>query len=338
LFLCSPLFAASDEPAAQTPELSVLAQWTGIWNVAVTHKPAAWSPVGVIKAKNGKLLPHVEAVHRGAKPQSTADTERTPAEQYRSLLQEYQTAKQQYLNAARNATTEGEKANAQRMRPDHVVFARRALEFAEKHPKDAAAVDALQWIAVELWRPGAEKVLERALDILVKDHIGNEKLHRVCQRMGSYGPWFKPAQRVLREIMDKSPHHNVQGHACFALARHLGQLDLEAERRKRDELELGVIRAHGDKANRENFRVERAELLKRVFQQYGKLEFDSDVALAGKLRGNLADAAQRELFEIRNIAVGHVALDIEGEDVEGKRFRLSDYRGKVVLLHFWAFG
>ena len=31
-----------------------------------------------------------------------------------------------------------------------------------------------------------------------------------------------------------------------------------------------------------------------------------------------------------------VAPDIEGEDMEGKKFKLSDYRGKVVMLDFWG--
>jgi predicted Zn finger-like uncharacterized protein len=30
------------------------------------------------------------------------------------------------------------------------------------------------------------------------------------------------------------------------------------------------------------------------------------------------------------------AAEIEGEDLDGKRFKLSDYRGKVVLLDFWG--
>mgnify|MGYP000946539914 CR=1 FL=1 len=34
--------------------------------------------------------------------------------------------------------------------------------------------------------------------------------------------------------------------------------------------------------------------------------------------------------------LGQPAPDIAGEDMEGKGFRLSDYRGKVVLLSFWA--
>jgi len=35
-------------------------------------------------------------------------------------------------------------------------------------------------------------------------------------------------------------------------------------------------------------------------------------------------------------AVGSSAPDIEGEDFAGKRFKLSDYRGKVVVVSFWA--
>jgi len=34
--------------------------------------------------------------------------------------------------------------------------------------------------------------------------------------------------------------------------------------------------------------------------------------------------------------VGDVAKEIEGEDIDGQRFKLSDYRGKVVVLDFWG--
>ena len=34
--------------------------------------------------------------------------------------------------------------------------------------------------------------------------------------------------------------------------------------------------------------------------------------------------------------VGMTAPEIEGEDIDGKTFKLSDYRGKVVLLDFWG--
>jgi peroxiredoxin len=39
---------------------------------------------------------------------------------------------------------------------------------------------------------------------------------------------------------------------------------------------------------------------------------------------------------MRNLVIGKPAPEIAGEDVEGKKFKLSDYRGKVVVLDFWG--
>ena len=36
------------------------------------------------------------------------------------------------------------------------------------------------------------------------------------------------------------------------------------------------------------------------------------------------------------VAVGKLAPEIEGEDLDGTPFKLSDYRGKVVMLDFWG--
>ena len=46
--------------------------------------------------------------------------------------------------------------------------------------------------------------------------------------------------------------------------------------------------------------------------------------------------AEGQLFEYRNLSIGKKAPDIEGEDTNGDKFKLSDYRGKVILLDFWA--
>ena len=39
---------------------------------------------------------------------------------------------------------------------------------------------------------------------------------------------------------------------------------------------------------------------------------------------------------MRSLSVGNVAPEIEGEDIGGEPMKLSDYRGKVVVLVFWA--
>jgi peroxiredoxin len=42
------------------------------------------------------------------------------------------------------------------------------------------------------------------------------------------------------------------------------------------------------------------------------------------------------LFKLENLSIGAIAPDIEGEDVDGVKFKLSDYSGKVVMLDFWG--
>ena len=47
-----------------------------------------------------------------------------------------------------------------------------------------------------------------------------------------------------------------------------------------------------------------------------------------------AMVAEREAT--KNLAIGKVAPEIVGKDVDGKEMKLSDYRGKVVVLDFWG--
>jgi cytochrome oxidase Cu insertion factor (SCO1/SenC/PrrC family) len=44
----------------------------------------------------------------------------------------------------------------------------------------------------------------------------------------------------------------------------------------------------------------------------------------------------REVAASNPVDIGKPAPDIVGVDADGKQFRLSEYRGKVVLLDFWA--
>jgi cytochrome oxidase Cu insertion factor (SCO1/SenC/PrrC family) len=68
-------------------------------------------------------------------------------------------------------------------------------------------------------------------------------------------------------------------------------------------------------------------VFEQAAQKYG------DVQLP--FSGTVAENANRELFAIRRLAVGKEVPEIEGPDQDGAVFRLSDYRGKVVLLYFW---
>jgi peroxiredoxin len=81
----------------------------------------------------------------------------------------------------------------------------------------------------------------------------------------------------------------------------------------------------GDDADRANEEAEK--YYQDVVEKYGDIKTS---------RGPLGDLARRELYELRNLRIGKPAPEIEGEDIDGKRLKLSDYRGKVVVLDFWG--
>ena len=60
------------------------------------------------------------------------------------------------------------------------------------------------------------------------------------------------------------------------------------------------------------------------------------------LRDKYADTssgkrAANEIFRVDNLQIGMVAPDFETTDENGKAFKLSEYRGQVVVLDFWGF-
>jgi thiol-disulfide isomerase/thioredoxin len=68
-------------------------------------------------------------------------------------------------------------------------------------------------------------------------------------------------------------------------------------------------------------------------------EAEDVLAKATKDFGDVPGArqeAENNLFLLQKLSVGKPAVDIAGEDISGKKLKLSDYRGKVVVVDFWA--
>jgi hypothetical protein len=52
--------------------------------------------------------------------------------------------------------------------------------------------------------------------------------------------------------------------------------------------------------------------------------------------GDVAAQAREALYLLTHLSVGKVAPDTTGKDLDDKELKLSDYRGKVVVLAFWG--
>ena len=231
---------------------------------------------------------------------------KTPADQYLALLEEYQEVRQPR------------------------EFAGKFLELAESHPQDPVAVDSLVWVISSI-RRGDEPA--RAVDLLLANHIDNERLAEVCQKVMRVPSLH--AEKLLREVLDKSPHQNVQAQACFLLANYLkNELMIVEQIEGQPELVQRIAQSYGEDFSKHLASLDEKTLGREREQLYERMvKSFADVEAFG---GTLGDVAERGLFEIRHLSVGRVAPEIEGDDIDGDPFKLSDYRGNVVVLDFWG--
>jgi hypothetical protein len=147
-----------------------------------------------------------------------------------------------------------------------------------------------------------------------EDYLGQtkpERIAQVCQAL-QYST-DEVSETLFRSLLEKDARPEVQGPAGLTLALVL--------KRRQD------MAPAGGAAAAPQVRAEVEALLRRAADQFG------DVKLAAG--GSVGDKARSELDDVLHLAVGKVAREIGGRDQDGVAFKLSDYRGKVVLLDFW---
>jgi len=265
------------------------------------------------------------------------DKRPTPSEQFQALRKEYN-----------RMPGPPPKTDAERMQyigrvyKHHNEVAVKFLALAEKHPKDAIALDALiqaVWHVNTIPWPveviGEDTARPIGFEIIIRDHIQSEKLGPLCQRV-SYG-FAKEYEAFLRAIIAKNPHKHVQAAAKLSLGHYLHnrlqRVELLREQPEQAKEFDGLYGKEYMAALQKRDRQKEFQEVEAIFEK--SIKEHGDVKLPdGEM---VADRAKMELYEIRNLSVGRVAPDIEAEDQHGKRFKLSDYRGKVVLLDFWSY-
>src|SRR5262249_54111684 len=139
-------------------------------------------------------------------------------------------------------------------------------------------------------------------------------------------------------VLEKSPSKEVQGSACIALAQFLKNRAATMEQLKaRPQFAAMYEKMLGKEYLAELKKLDPARAATEVGALPGRAGKDYADVKHG-FRGTIGAVAKSELFEIRHLAVGKLAPDIEGVDQDGKKFKLSDYKGKVVMLDFWNEG
>jgi len=187
-------------------------------------------------------------------------------------------------------------------------FVDQLLAIAKEDPKDDIALKALLLAS----RIGSKN--EKAgdvMELLLKNHIDKKEMAALIPMLGDQGT--EASQKALETLEAKSPNKDVKGMAAFFLAKAFYE--------KADEI------GAEDPAAGEKLAEKAITQLEAVKTKYG------DVKMGRQL---IAKAAEGMLFELKNLRVGATLPDVEMTLLDGKKLKLSELRGKVVVLDIWA--
>ncbi|MEX2112007.1 MAG: TlpA disulfide reductase family protein [Pirellulales bacterium] len=238
------------------------------------------------------------------------------------------------------------------------------VALAEKYPQSPFALDALAFVIMrggyhtgdvhgEPWQ-----FKEQAIDLVAKHHMADPRVAYVFKLLAGSLPSQK-AETFLRQALERDPNRTVRAAAGYNLAcyyRNLGK----AHARSKQIMNQSAVANHERFWKlvvapylEKEFPYDEAQVSAEIDQVLGRVSDEyADVAASQwnwsgpnrkflqaqeDRRPNTYGSLARSLrFELNHLVPGRQAPEIEGTDAAGNRFRLSDYRGKVVLLTFSA--
>jgi hypothetical protein len=246
-------------------------------------------------------------------PKPGGEQPKSRADRLKALRSEPTPSIAEYRKALEAAKTAEEKTAAARTYNQKLIAARRkvaeeALKLVEEDAKDDVGLEALKILL-----SGTDmRARDKARALVLEHHLTKPGIESMIPTLARQGRAYDVT--LLKTIIEKNPARPVKAMAAFTVAQ---SVKAEAEGSKVKDAEIEAKQA------------EAIQAFEALAAEYG------DVQVTG-LRGKVADAARAVIEEIKKSPVGKVTPEIEGEDIDGVNFKLSDYRGKVVLLDFWG--
>ena len=198
------------------------------------------------------------------------------------------------------------------MRELLTLTAGKVFEVAKADPKDAVAFDAASFVVENAAKVGATGGdVEKAAELIAEHHAANPKVKDLllpAMRLGDVG------DKLIKAVSEKATDKETKGTATFIRGYKLAQ--------QVDDEEDGAKLAAAVK--------EAIALLEQAAKEA------PDVKIGNGTIGKFAAKEVDGLKAVLALAVGKPAPEVESATLDGKKVKLSDYKGKVVLLDIWA--
>jgi hypothetical protein len=214
-------------------------------------------------------------------------------------------------------TSENRQRIARERYPQVAPYSEDLLAIAREHPADPATFDALQWIVAH---DGPGPRFDDASMLLAKHFTSDPRAAEVALGFMNTTPSSAAAEAFLSSTVSQSPDRDIKGIASYALARIHQKRVGEISDADPNPNAIGLKRS----------RILEVEVMLRTIQS----EY-TDVVAGPQF--TLGKSADEDLFELHSpLAIGKVVPEIAGEDIDGRPMKLSEFRGKVVMLDFWG--
>ena len=137
---------------------------------------------------------------------------------------------------------------------------------------------------------------------MIESHVKSDHLGLLASQFRSLGRGMEreDAVKLIQRIIDENPVVDTKANALYARAMMFSRRDASDDDKAVAEIDLAQI----------------VDLMPK------------DSLLSMKARG--------PKFKRDHLQIGMTVPEIEGVDIAGDAFKLSDYRGKVVVLDFWG--
>ncbi len=234
--------------------------------------------------------------------QGTDSSSTGQLEALRSLRKELDVSKRARLKAYRAAETTSAQNQALGINP-WADFRERAETLAFEAEGTEVAAGAWALVFSNEREFGSRDSAWMAFDILINDHADSSELEPVVAEARYVRVNREKAVSRLRQLLETSSLKSLQASSLFSMAKIL-----EPNPEQREEA-LGYY--------------------KRIVSDYPDVSSPRGATFAAMSSG--------ALFEAKHLQVGLPVPDIASVDETNTAFRLSDYKGKVVLVDFWGF-
>lgn len=227
------------------------------------------------------------------------------ATEIRAIIDEYENSVRANTQKLIAAATEEEKNKFRASIPSAGPYATKMLKLVQANLDQPDVVKGVNWLVT-----GAAGFPEgqEALKMLGTTFADRAGIAEAVKQLEYHG---LPAEPVLKTVIEKNTHRDEKAAALYALgAIHFKNFDASADR--------------------DSAAASKSKALECFQQLYADYE---DVTIQGF---KLSDSVAKMFFEMTSLQVGCEAPEIEGKDAEGVNFKLSDYRGKYVIVIFWG--